>query len=158
MRLSTKARYAVMAMVDIAKYTQNVPTSLTAIAERQQLPLAYLEQLFVKLRKAGLVNSSRGASGGYMLARLDSDIRILDIITAVDKPLKAVRCDNQSSRGCQAHGQRCLTHDLWEELGMVVHLFLSRVTLADVCAKRVLGVGRYGANPLQENIQAWAKI
>jgi Rrf2 family transcriptional regulator, iron-sulfur cluster assembly transcription factor len=158
LRLSTKARYAVTAMVDVALEEAAGPVSLGAIADRQELPLPYLEQLFAKLRKAGLVTSSRGAAGGYMLARKPEDMRILDIITAVDTPLKATRCEKESSVGCQTTGQRCLTHDLWEELGAVVQVFLARVTLADVCNRRIIGMGRFGAFmdsiPLQEEMRA----
>lgn len=144
MRLSTKARYAVTAMVDVALEEGSGPVSLAAISDRQELPLAYLEQLFGKLRKAGLVRSSRGALGGYMLAHKTSDVRIIDIIAAVDTPLKATRCDHESKVGCRITGEQCLTHDLWDELGAVVQLFLARVTLADVCEKRIAGIGRFG--------------
>lgn len=144
MRLSTKARYAVTAMVDVALEEASGPVSLAVIADRQELPLAYLEQLFGKLRKAGLVKSSRGSTGGYALAHQAKDVRILDIIAAVDTPLKATRCEHESSIGCRTTGERCLTHDLWDELGAVVQLFLTRVTLADVCEKRIAGMGRFG--------------
>lgn len=144
MRLSTKARYAVTAMVDVAREEASGPVSLAAIAGRQELPLAYLEQLFGKLRKADLVKSSRGSAGGYVLVRKAEDVRILDIIAAVDTPLKATRCTHESPVGCRMTGERCLTHDLWEELGAVVQVFLTRVTLADVCEKRIPGMGRFG--------------
>jgi len=144
MRLSTKARYAVTAMVDVALEESLSPVPLTMIAGRQELPLAYLEQLFVKLRKAGLVKSSRGSAGGYVLAHKAEDIRIFDIVAAVDKPLKATRCPVDSSQGCRLNGEQCLTHDLWDELGAIVYLFLNRVSLADVCYKRVVGMGRFG--------------
>lgn len=144
MRLSTKARYAVTAMVDVALEEAAGPVSLAAIADRQELPLAYLEQLFGKLRKAGLVKSSRGSAGGYMLAGNAENVRILDIIGAVDTPIKATRCEHESSTGCRMTGQQCLTHDLWDELGAVIELFLMRVTLADVCEKRIVGMGRFG--------------
>ena len=144
MRLSTKARYAVTAMVDVALEEGSGPVSLATISGRQELPLAYLEQLFGKLRKAGLVRSSRGALGGYTLAHKADDVRIIDIIAAVDTPLKATRCDHESKVGCRITGEQCLTHDLWDELGAVVQLFLARVTLADVCEKRIAGMGRFG--------------
>jgi len=156
-RFSTKARYAVTAMVDLALEEAAGPVSLGAISDRQELPLAYLEQLFAKLRKAGLVTSSRGATGGYVLAHKPEVMRILDIITAVDTPMKATRCEKESPTGCQTTGQRCLTHDLWDELGAVVQGYLARVTLADVCNKRIAGMGRFGAFmdpvPLQKEIR-----
>jgi Rrf2 family iron-sulfur cluster assembly transcriptional regulator len=144
MRLSTKARYAVTAMVDVALEEAAGPVSLGTISTRQELPLAYLEQLFGKLRKAGLVKSSRGSTGGYVLVHKAEDVRILDIIAAVDTPMKATRCEHESKTGCRTTGKRCLTHDLWDELGAVVQLFLTRVTLADVCEKRISGMGRFG--------------
>jgi Rrf2 family iron-sulfur cluster assembly transcriptional regulator len=143
-RLSTRSRYAVTAMVDVALILLkegDKPVSLSAIAVRQELPLAYLEQLFAKLRKSGLVASARGATGGYVLKQSAADIKILDIIMAVDTPLKATRCKQDSPVGCLLTGQRCLTHDLWDELGTVVQKFLEKVTLADVCNKKVLGMG-----------------
>lgn len=144
MRLSTKSRYAVMAMADLAKTTHATPVSLAAISQRQDLPLPYLEQLFNKLKKAGLVISSRGSNGGYSLSRLPVEIAVSDIIMAVDTPLKATRCSSiNNDQGCQRTGERCLTHDLWDELGAVVHLFLNQVTLEDICQRRVLGMGRF---------------
>lgn len=139
MKLSARSRYAVMAMVDLASTDVDAPLSLATIANRQALPLTYLEQIFVKLRKAGLVLSSRGSSGGYHLAFPAKNIRIFDIIAAVDRLSRATRCDWQSPKGCQNDGGRCVAHDLWEELETVVQLFLKRITLADVCGKRVLG-------------------
>ena len=139
MRLSTRARYAVMAMVDLAQHGDGRPVSLAEIAEREEISLAYLEQLFAKLRRAGLVKSVRGPGGGYLLAHGRDDIRIADIIVGVDEPIRAVRCTPGSAIGCRGDRGRCLTHDLWEELGNQIHLYLSSVSLGDVCEKRVLG-------------------
>src|SRR5579872_218987 len=139
MRLSTKGRYAVMALVDIAKHAQGTPITLAEIAERQLISLSYLEQLFAKLRSAGLVKSVRGPGGGYLLARGADGTRISDIILAVDEPIRATRCTPGAPTGCAGSKSRCLTHDLWEELGNQIHLYLSSVTLADVCEQRVLG-------------------
>ena len=139
MRLSTKGRYAVMAMVDLAKHGKGEPISLAEIAERQEISLSYLEQLFAKLRVASLVKSVRGPGGGYLLARNADATRISDIILAVDEPIRATRCMPGAPQGCAANKSRCLTHDLWEELGNQIHLYLSSVTLADVCDQRVLG-------------------
>ena len=139
MRLSTKGRYAVMAMVDLAKHSQGSPIALAEIAERQEISLSYLEQLFAKLRAANLVKSVRGPGGGYLLAYHRDDTRIADIILAVDEPIHAVRCTPGGATGCRIDRSRCLTHDLWEELSNQIHLYLSSVSLGDVCERRVLG-------------------
>jgi Rrf2 family transcriptional regulator, iron-sulfur cluster assembly transcription factor len=139
MRLSTKGRYAVMAMVDLAQHGGGGPVSLAEIAERQEISLSYLEQLFAKLRRGGLVRSVRGPGGGYLLAHGRDDTRVADIILAVDEPLHAIRCQPGATIGCRGDRSRCLTHDLWEELSNQIHLYLSSVSLGDVCEKRVLG-------------------
>ena len=139
MKLSTKGRYSVMAMVDIAAHTEGKPIALADVAERQEISLSYLEQLFAKLRRGGLVKSVRGPGGGYLLARSAEETRISDIILAVDEPIKATRCTPPSPLGCTSNKSRCLTHDLWEELGNHIYLYLSSVTLADVVDKRILG-------------------
>jgi Rrf2 family iron-sulfur cluster assembly transcriptional regulator len=141
-KLSTKGRYAVMAMVDLAQYGTGGPITLADIAERQEISLSYLEQLFAKLRRNGLVRSVRGPGGGYLLAFPTDEIRISDIIHAVDEPIRTTRCAPESSVGCTTKRSRCLTHDLWSELGHQIHLFLTSVTLDDVCAGRVLGAAR----------------
>jgi Rrf2 family transcriptional regulator, iron-sulfur cluster assembly transcription factor len=140
MRLSTKGRYAVMAMADLAGHEgANRPVSLAEIAKRQEISLSYLEQLFAKLRKGGLVKSVRGPGGGYRLSRPAAEVRIADIILAVDEPMTATRCEQGSPKGCTGTTTRCVTHDLWEELGRQIQVFLSSVSLADVIEKRVLG-------------------
>src|SRR5271166_6249098 len=139
MRLSTKGRYAVMAMVDLAQHSAGDPISLAEIAERQEISLPYLEQLFAMLRRGGLVRSVRGPGGGYLLAHDRSETRIADVILAVDEPIRATRCAPGAPVGCRGNRTRCLTHDLWEELGNQIHLYLSSVSLADVCERRVLG-------------------
>lgn len=142
MNLSTKGRYAVMAMVDLARNANGKPVALNEIAQRQEISLSYLEQLFARLRRGGLVVSARGPGGGYRLARPAEETRIADIMLAVDEPIKATRCDLGSPRGCTGQQGRCVTHDLWEELGRQIHIFLNAVTLADVVNKRVLGMSR----------------
>lgn len=139
MRLSTKGRYAVMAMVDLSIHGNGAPVALADIAARQEISLSYLEQLFAKLRRGGQVRSVRGPGGGYLLAHGAEGTRISDIIVAVDEPIQATRCKPGEARGCTAAGGRCVTHDLWEELTNQIHLFLSSVTLADVRDRRVLG-------------------
>ena len=142
MKLSTKGRYAVMAMVDLASNSKGQPVALADIAERQEISLSYLEQLFAKLRKGGLVKSVRGPGGGYLLAYPLEESRVSDIIVAVDEPIRATRCAPGSPSGCRQNRSRCLTHDLWEELGNQIHLYLSSVTIADVIARRILGTNQ----------------
>ncbi len=139
MRLSTKGRYAVMAMVDLAATSQGSPIALADIAERQEISLSYLEQLFAKLRKGGLVKSVRGPGGGYLLAHPADETRVSDIILAVDEPIRTTRCANGTPQGCRTNRSRCLTHDLWEELGNQIHMYLSSVTIADVVERRIIG-------------------
>jgi Rrf2 family iron-sulfur cluster assembly transcriptional regulator len=138
-KLGAKARYAVMAMVDLARHSNGEPVCLGDIAERQEISLPYLEQLFAKLRRGGLVRSVRGPGGGYLLAHDREDTRIADIIAAVDEPIHAVRCTPGGASGCRIDRSRCLTHDLWEELSNQIRLYLSSVSLGDVCERRVLG-------------------
>ncbi|HER27027.1 MAG TPA: Rrf2 family transcriptional regulator [Rhodospirillales bacterium] len=141
MKLSTKGRYAVMAMADLAEQGKETgrPISLADVAERQEISLSYLEQLFGKLRRNGLVKSVRGPGGGYLLAHGPMELRISDIIMAVDEPMTATRCKPGSPEGCHENKSRCLTHDLWQELTNQIYLYLSSVSLADVCERRILG-------------------
>lgn len=142
MKLSTKGRYAVMAMVDLACHCGGAPVSLADIARRQEISLSYLEQLFARLRRCGLVRSVRGPGGGYLPARPLDQTPISDIILAVDEPMRATRCPVGTGMGCRSDKSRCVTHDLWEELGNQIHLYLSSVSLEDVCERRVLGTSR----------------
>ena len=159
MKLSTKGRYAVMAMVDLAIHTDGGPISLSDVADRQVISLSYLEQLFGKLRRGGLVKSVRGPGGGYMVAQSNDQIRISDIIIAVDEPIKATRCETNSAIGCQPDGSRCMTHDLWDELTNHIYLFLNSVTLEDVLQKRVLGLsGVVFQQDNKDNIAALANF
>ena len=154
MKLSTKGRYAVMAMVDLASTSQGRPVSLADIAERQEISLSYLEQLFAKLRRGGLVSSVRGPGGGYLLAHLAEETRVSDIILAVDEPIHATRCTPGQPFGCRANKSRCLTHDLWEELGNQIYLYLSSVTLADIVGRRVLGTSGLFTRNEKESVAA----
>lgn len=139
MKLSTKGRYAVMAMADLASHSVGKPISLAEIARRQEISLSYLEQLFGKLRRGGLVKSVRGPGGGYLLNRQVSNIPICDIVFAVDEPIQTTRCTPGSPTGCFGIEGRCMTHDLWEELGNQIHLYLRSVSLEDVVLGKVLG-------------------
>ena len=137
MQLSTKGRYAVMAMVDMARAGEGRVTPLADIAARQEISVAYLEQLFARLRRAGLVCSVRGPGGGYRLARPAAQTDVAAIIHAVDEPTAVTRCGVHAPGGCLAAGARCLTHDLWAALEGEIEGFLARVTLDDIVHRRV---------------------
>ena len=196
MLLSTKGRYAVMAMADLALGAQSgaqssaqsavpsgqhggKPISLAEVSERQQISLSYLEQLFARLRKAGLVKSARGPGGGYVLARPAAQIFVSEIVLAVDEPIKATRCELTSNKlgankrqsrdeagaegaagvGCMPGGQRCLTHNLWEDLGVAIHDYLSQVSLDDVINKRTrkkVSISTHNEFPAESRAEAEA--
>ena len=143
MKLSTKGRYAVTALADIALQAglaggkADLLVSLSEISERQNISLSYLEQLFVRLRRAGLVESVRGPGGGYRLAKPADEISIAEVMTAVDERLNAMGCDDRIGQGCGDTRAGCLTHALWEQLSAHVHVFLARTSLADVVADRM---------------------
>jgi Rrf2 family transcriptional regulator, iron-sulfur cluster assembly transcription factor len=131
MRLTTKGRFAVTAMVDLAMRQSRGPVTLSAISERQHISLSYLEQLFGKLRRAGLVSSVRGPGGGYNLAQPAHGVTVAQIVTAVDEPLDATQCGGKEN--CH-DDKRCMTHDLWATLNEKMYEYLSSVTLADLVA------------------------
>jgi Rrf2 family iron-sulfur cluster assembly transcriptional regulator len=129
MKLTSKGRYAVTAMLDLALHVENGPITLAAISERQGISLSYLEQLFTRLRKHGLVSSTRGPGGGYSLSRVASEIPVAAVVTAVDESVDATRC---GGRGDCHDGRRCLTHELWVELSDQIHVFLSEISLGQL--------------------------
>ena len=156
MRLSTKGRYAVMAMADLARNGADRAVSLAEIATRQEISLSYLEQLFARLRKSGLVKSVRGPGGGYRLAREACETAVAEIVLAVDEPIRATRCVGAGSpRGCMIKGERCITHHLWEDLGQEIHRYLASVSLEDVIQNRT-GQARMGAAPAAASMEAAA--
>jgi Rrf2 family iron-sulfur cluster assembly transcriptional regulator len=132
MRLTSKGRYAVTAMLDVTIHASQGPVSLADISARQGISLSYLEQLFSKLRKYGLVNSIRGPGGGYLLSRCSAEIAVSDVITAVNENVDATKC--QGKGNCQG-GEQCLTHSLWEGLSERIEGFLKNITLAELVAK-----------------------
>ena len=138
MKLSTKGRYAVTALADIALQGEGALVSLADIAERQDISLAYLEQLFVKLRKAGVVESVRGPGGGYRLAEGAAGTRISDVMSAVDERLNALGCEGEPGQGCGGSKAGCLTHNLWEQLSAHVYVFLNQTTIADVVEDKMV--------------------
>jgi Rrf2 family iron-sulfur cluster assembly transcriptional regulator len=131
-RLTTKGRYAVTAMLDLAYHSQVKPVTLTEIAARQTISLSYLEQLFARLRRAGMVKGVRGPGGGYKLCRKTSDISIAEIIAAVDEPLDSTKCGGEAN--CQKD-QACLTHDLWMGLSEQIRNYLMGIFLSDLLEK-----------------------
>ena len=133
MRLTTKGRYAVTAMLDLALHDEHGPVTLADIAERQGISLSYLEQLFAQLRRRGLVKSTRGPGGGYRLGQESKHIAVADVITAVDESVDATRCGGREN--CQGE-ERCLTHDLWQDLSQQIHEFLSDIDLAELVERR----------------------
>jgi len=133
MRLTTKGRYAVTAMLDLSIHSTNGPVNLSDISRRQDISLSYLEQLFSKLRKRKLVSSVRGPGGGYRLGRSDDSIHVAEIIDAVSESLDTTKC---RGKGDCHQGETCLTHHLWQDLSDQIHAFLSNITLADLVAKR----------------------
>ena len=132
MRLTTKGRYAVTAMLDLAIHHDQGPVTLADIAGRQGISLSYLEQLFAQLRRRGLVRSTRGPGGGYRLGRVAADIAVADVISAVDESVDATRCAGREN--CQGE-ERCLTHELWHDLSRQIYDFLSRIDLAQLVAR-----------------------
>ena len=133
MRLTTRGRYAVTAMLDLALHYQSGPVALAEIAARQGISQSYLEQLFARLRKGGLVDGTRGPGGGYRLRRASETISVADVIDAVDESVDATRCGGE--RNCQGE-HRCLTHDLWEDLNTQIRGFLDNVSLDELMGKQ----------------------
>ena len=137
MKLTSKGRYAVMAMADLAKNYVEEPTSLAEISLRQGISISYLEQLFLKLRKNNLVQSVRGASGGYVLSKPPEEIKLLSIINAVDEKIKTVKCRKESKKGCNGKSIKCITHNLWDDLETHINKFFEDNTLNDIIFNEV---------------------
>ncbi|XSG83770.1 MAG: Fe-S cluster assembly transcriptional regulator IscR [Methylohalobius sp. ZOD2] len=150
MRLTTKGRYAVTAMLDLAYHSGQKPVTLTDIAKRQDISLSYLEQLFSKLRRAGMVTGVRGPGGGYQLSRSSDEINIADIITAVDESVDSTRCGGKGN--CQ-NSQPCLTHELWMGLSEQIRTYLAGISLADLLSRRTI---QSVANRQDQEIQMMA--
>ena len=132
MRLTSKGRYAVMAMADLAKINTDRPTNLTEISLRQGISLSFLEQIFLKLKKNNLVKSSRGPYGGYLLTKSPEEIKLSSIIKAVDERVKTLGCKRESKKGCNGKSIKCITHNLWDELEIHINNFFERNTLKDI--------------------------
>ena len=157
MRLTTKGRFAVTAMIDVAMHGAGGPVTLSAVSERQKISLSYLEQLFGKLRRHGLVDSVRGPGGGYNLARPAESVSVADVILAVDEPIDATQCAGREN--C-LDDRRCMTHDLWATLNEKMYEYLSSVTLADLVAHQngkpvsVIKDFRNAEKPTEEKVAA----
>ena len=132
MKLSSKGRYAVMALADLAKNYVKKPTNLKEISLRQGISISFLEQIFLKLKKNNLVESSRGPSGGYSLAKSPEEIKLSSIIKAVNEEVKTVGCKKESKKGCNGKSIKCITHDLWDDLETHINNFFEKNTLKDI--------------------------
>ena len=132
MKLTSKGRYAVMAMADLAKSNVRPPTRLSEISLRQGISLSFLEQLFLRLKKNNLVVSARGSRGGYVLSMAPEEIKLSSIINAVDEKIKTVKCKKESKRGCNGKSIKCITHDLWDDLESHINNFFEKNTLKDI--------------------------
>ena len=132
MKLTSKGRYAVMALVDLARFDSINPVSLRDISLRQGISLDYLEQIFSKLRKKEIVQSVRGTQGGYILNKRAKDIRLTNILDAVDEKVKTVKCKKESKKGCNGRLTKCLTHNLWDELENHINSFFDKKSLEDL--------------------------
>jgi Rrf2 family iron-sulfur cluster assembly transcriptional regulator len=132
MKLTTKGRYAVMAMADLAVFKDKGPISLTEISLRQNISLPYLEQIFIKLKNKNLVKSTRGSKGGYILEKPAIDIKIANIISAVDEEVKMLNCKKDSKKGCNNKTTKCITHNLWDQLDQHINNFFEKVKLQDL--------------------------
>ena len=140
MKLTTKGRYAVMAMADLALYQNDKPVSLNDISLRQNISLSYLEQLFSKLKNGKLVKSVRGPSGGYILDKNPKDIKLSNIIFAVDEEVKTLNCKKESKKGCNGKPTKCITHNLWDDLENHINNFFENKSLNDLLKQRNTGV------------------
>jgi Rrf2 family iron-sulfur cluster assembly transcriptional regulator len=135
MKLTTRGRYAVMAMADLALFKDKGPTSLTEISLRQNISLAYLEQIFIKLKNKNLVRSVRGSKGGYILVASPEEIKISNIIAAVDEEVRMLNCKKESKKGCNNKSTKCITHNLWDQLDRHINNFFEKVKLQDLVKK-----------------------
>ena len=132
MKLTTKGRYAVMAMADLASYSKNKPVSLSEISIRQNISLAYLEKLFVRLKENKLVKSVRGVKGGYALEKPASEIKLSNIFHAVNEEVKTLNCKKDSKKGCNNKSIKCITHNLWDKLDSHINGFFENVKLEEI--------------------------
>ena len=136
MKLSSKGRYAVMALADLANFDPKEPVSLRDISLRQGISLVYLEQLFLKLKKNKIVNSVRGNKGGYILNRNAAEIKIADVLSAVEEKVKTIGCEKHSKKACNGKNTKCITHNLWDELENYINDFFEKKNLSDLINRK----------------------
>ena len=132
MKLTTKGRYAVMALADLASFDRNYPVPLRDISLRQNISLVYLEQIFLKLKKSNIVKSVRGTNGGYVLNREPEHIKLSNIFIAVDEQVKTINCKRESKKGCNGKSSKCITHNLWDELEIHINTFFEKKNLSNL--------------------------
>tara|TARA_E500000331_G_scaffold238524_1_gene228877 strand:- start:877 stop:1302 length:426 start_codon:yes stop_codon:yes gene_type:complete len=132
MKLTSKGRYAVMALADLASFDKGDPVSLRDISLRQNISLIYLEQIFSKLKKNNIVKSSRGINGGYLLTKNPDQIKLSNIFFAVDEKVKTIKCKKESKKGCNGKNAKCITHNLWDELEVYINDFFNKKNLGDL--------------------------
>ena len=140
MKLTTKGRYAVMAMADLALFQNGKPVSLNDISLRQNISLSYLEQLFAKLKNSKLVKSVRGPTGGYILDKSPKEIKLSNIIFAVDEKVKTLNCKKESKKGCNGKNTKCITHNLWDDLEQHINAFFENKNLSDLLKQNNQGL------------------
>ena len=132
MRLNTKSRYAVMALADMASFSENKPISLRDISLRQSISLQYLEQIFQKLKKSNIVKSVRGINGGYILSKNPGNIKLSHVFAALNESVKTIGCEKHSNKGCNGRSSKCITHNLWDELDLHINAFFESKKLEDL--------------------------
>ena len=136
MKLTTKGRYAVMALADLANFRETGPVPLRDISIRQGISLLYLEQIFLKLKKHNIVQSTRGSGGGYVLFKNANDLKLSEIFSAVDEKVKTINCKRESKKGCNGKSSKCITHNLWDELELHINTFFNQKKLSDLVSKK----------------------
>jgi len=157
MKLTSKGRYAVMALVDLARFDNINPVSLRDISLRQGISLDYLEQIFSKLKKNEIVKSIRGTQGGYVLNKNPNDIKLTNIFHAVDEKVKTVQCKKESKRGCNGKATKCITHNLWDELEVHINTFFENKSLEDLIKNNKKNNFRFSKFSLLNSNSAWKK-
>ena len=136
MKLTSKGRYAVMALADLANFNKTGPVPLRDISIRQGISLLYLEQIFLKLKKHNIVKSTRGSGGGYVLFKNADDLKLSEIFLAVDEKVQTINCKRESKKGCNGKASKCITHNLWDELELHINTFFNQKKLSDLVSKK----------------------